>query len=120
MNNKKDIPILIAGAGPTGLALACDLARRNVSFRIIDKASSYFIGSKGKGLQPRTLEVMDDFGIVDQVLRNGKFHIPFRAYDGGKPIGERDPHAGSNPTPSTPYASPLITPQWRVEEALRG
>ena len=114
-----DIQVLIAGAGPTGLALACDLARRGVQFRIIDKAEAYFIGSKGKGLQPRSLEVMDDFGIVDQVLRNGKFHLPFRGYEGAKVLGERDPHEGRHPTPSTPYASPLITPQWRVEEALR-
>src|SRR5215475_14402323 len=112
--------VLIVGAGPTGLTLACDLARRGVSFRIVDKAPAYFIGSKGKGLQPRSLEVMDDFGIVDQVLRNGKFHIPFRGYDGSTPLGERDPHEGRHPTPDTPYASPLITPQWRVEEALRG
>jgi 2-polyprenyl-6-methoxyphenol hydroxylase-like FAD-dependent oxidoreductase len=115
-----DVQVLIAGAGPTGLALACDLARRRVQFRIVDKAEAYFIGSKGKGLQPRSLEVMDDFGIVDQVLRNGRFHVPFRAYEGAKVLGERDPHEGRHPTPSTPYASPLLTPQWRVEEALRG
>jgi 2-polyprenyl-6-methoxyphenol hydroxylase-like FAD-dependent oxidoreductase len=114
-----DIQVLIAGAGPTGLALACDLARRGIQFRIVDKAPTYFIGSKGKGLQPRSLEVMDDLGVVEQVLRNGKFHIPFRGYDGPKILGERDPHAGRNPAPSTPYASPLITPQWRVEETLR-
>jgi 2-polyprenyl-6-methoxyphenol hydroxylase-like FAD-dependent oxidoreductase len=112
--------VLIVGAGPTGLTLACDLARRGVRFRIIDKAREYFIGSKGKGLQPRSLEVMDDLGIVEQVIGNGKFHIPFRAYDGSKVLGEKDMHEGRNPTPSTPYASPLITPQWRVEEALRG
>jgi 2-polyprenyl-6-methoxyphenol hydroxylase-like FAD-dependent oxidoreductase len=115
-----DVQILIAGAGPTGLTLACDLARRGVQFRIVDKARACFIGSKGKGLQPRSLEVMDDLGIVDQVLRNGKFHIPFRGYDGPKILGERDPHEGRYPTPDTPYASPLVTPQWRVEEALRG
>jgi 2-polyprenyl-6-methoxyphenol hydroxylase-like FAD-dependent oxidoreductase len=120
MITNNDVQILIAGAGPTGLALACDLARRGVQFRIIDKAQAYFIGSKGKGLQPRSLEVMDDFGIVDQVLRNGKFHIPFRGYDGIKILGERDPHEGRHPSPSTPYASPLVTPQWRVEEGLRG
>lgn len=112
--------VLIAGAGPTGLTLACDLARRGVQFRIVDKAESYFIGSKGKGLQPRSLEVMDDLGIVEQVLQNGKFHIPFRAYEGSKVLGERDPHEGRYPKPDTPYVSPLITPQWRVEEALRG
>ncbi len=115
-----EIQVLIVGAGPTGLALACDLARRGVRFRIIDKAREYFIGSKGKGLQPRSLEVMDDFAIVEQVVSNGRFHIPFRGYEGSKVLGEKDIHEGRTPTPSTPYASPLITPQWRVEEALRG
>jgi 2-polyprenyl-6-methoxyphenol hydroxylase-like FAD-dependent oxidoreductase len=115
-----DVEVLIVGAGPTGLALGCDLARRNVRFRIIDKADEFFNGSKGKGLQPRSLEVFDDLGIVDQVLSNGKFHIPFRGYQHGVSIGEKDLHAGRYPTPSTPYASTLITPQWRVEEALRG
>jgi len=116
----RDIQVLIIGGGPTGLTLACDLARRGVRFQIVDKAPAYFIGSKGKGLQPRSLEVMDDFGIVEQVLANGKFHIPMRGYDGTKVLGERDMHEGRYPTPTTPYASPLITPQWRVEEALRG
>ena len=120
MTTKTDIQVLIVGAGPTGLTLACDLVRRGVQFRIVDKATAYFIGSKGKGLQPRSLEVMDDFGIVDQVVRNGRFHISFRAYEGAKVLGERDPHEGRYPTPSIPYASPLLTPQWRVEEALRG
>ena len=63
---------------------------------------------------------MDDFGIVDQVIANGKFHIPMRGYDGATVLGEKDMHAGRYPTPTTPYASVLITPQWRVEEALRG
>jgi 2-polyprenyl-6-methoxyphenol hydroxylase-like FAD-dependent oxidoreductase len=114
-----DTQILICGAGPTGLTLACDLARRKIPFRIIDKSPVYFIGSKGKGLQPRSLEVFDDFGIVDDVLRTGKFHLPFRAYDGQQVLGEKDLHEGRNPTPSTPYASTMITPQWRTEEHLR-
>ena len=112
--------VLIVGAGPTGLALACDLARWNVKFRIVEKSPVYFVGSKGKGLQPRTLEVMDDLGIGQQVVGLGRFHLAFRAYDGTKVLGEKDPHAGKEPTPSTPYASPLIIPQFRVEECLRG
>ncbi len=31
--------VIIVGAGPTGLTLACDLARRVVPFRIVDKAT---------------------------------------------------------------------------------
>lgn len=115
----ENVQVLIAGAGPTGLALACDLGRRGVEFRIVDKAPEFFIGSKGKGLQPRSLEVLDDFGIIEEVLSLGKFHIPFRGYDGAKVLGEKDIHEGRYPTPSTPYASPLIIPQWRVEERLR-
>src|ERR1700761_5695014 len=111
--------VLIVGAGPTGLTIACDLARRNVPFRIIDKADSYFAGSRGKGLQPRSLEVLDDFGVIDRILAHGRFHLPFRGYDGAKVLGDRDIHEGREPTPEIPYASSLIIPQWRVEGILR-
>jgi 2-polyprenyl-6-methoxyphenol hydroxylase-like FAD-dependent oxidoreductase len=114
-----EISVLIVGAGPTGLALACDLARRGANFRIVDKISTYFVGSRGKGLQPRSLEVLDDLGIVDEILANGRFHLPFRGYDGATAQGDLDLHAGRNPTPEVPYASTLIIPQWRVEEILR-
>lgn len=128
MNNRKGGPIksspsetsvLIIGAGPTGLTLACDLARRHVDFRLIDKATAYFVGSRGKGLQPRSMEVFDDLGIIDRILSVGRFHLPFRAYDGMTILGDRDLHEGRHPTPAVPYASSLILPQWRVEEALR-
>jgi 2-polyprenyl-6-methoxyphenol hydroxylase-like FAD-dependent oxidoreductase len=115
-----EISVLLVGAGPTGLALGCELARRGVSFRIVEKAPEYFHGSRGKGLQPRTLEVMDDLGVIDRILELGRFHLPFRGYEGGKVIGEQDMHAGRVPTPSTPYASTMLIPQWRVEETLRG
>jgi 2-polyprenyl-6-methoxyphenol hydroxylase-like FAD-dependent oxidoreductase len=113
------IPVLIVGAGPTGLTLACDLARRGVDFRIIDRAPQYFVGSRGKGLQPRTLEVLDDLGVVDRIVSLGRFHLPFRSYDGTTVLGDRDLHDGRHPTPDVPYASTLIIPQWRVEETLR-
>jgi len=111
--------VLIVGAGPTGLALACVLARRRVAFRIIDKTAEYFAGSRGKGLQPRSLEVLEDLGAIDRILANGRFHLPFRAYDGATVLGDHDMHADRVPTPDVPYASPLIIPQWRVEQILR-
>ncbi|MCP3802970.1 FAD-dependent monooxygenase [Allokutzneria sp. A3M-2-11 16] len=63
--------ILIAGAGPTGLTLAVDLARRGVPVRVVDKADRHFVGSRGKGLQPRTLEVLADLGVLDAVRAAG-------------------------------------------------
>ncbi|WP_086828589.1 FAD-dependent monooxygenase [Allokutzneria sp. NRRL B-24872] len=63
--------ILVGGAGPTGLTLAIDLARRGVDVRVIDKAEHHFVGSRGKGLQPRTLEVLADLGVLGDVLAAG-------------------------------------------------
>jgi 2-polyprenyl-6-methoxyphenol hydroxylase-like FAD-dependent oxidoreductase len=63
--------VLIVGAGPTGLTLALDLARRDIRVRIIDRATSHFIGSRGKGLQDRSLEVLDDLGVADQLKAVG-------------------------------------------------
>ena len=59
--------VLIVGAGPTGLTLACELARRSISVRLIEAALGPQPVSRGKGVQPRTLEAFDDLGIVDRV-----------------------------------------------------
>ncbi|MFI5717092.1 FAD-dependent monooxygenase [Nocardia sp. NPDC051750] len=44
--------MLIAGAGPAGLTLAIDLARRNIAVRLIDRATEFAAGSRGDGIQP--------------------------------------------------------------------
>ena len=73
--------VLITGAGPTGLTLACTLARAGVAVRIVDASAAPPIGSRGKGLQPRSLELFDDLGIVERVLANGMFNLPVCHYD---------------------------------------
>ena len=97
--------VLVVGAGPTGLALGLDLARRDVPVRVIDKAPAYFTGSRGKGLQDRTLEVFADLGVRDQVLAAGRY-LTMRQYVDGKFSREIE-------------STSLIIPQWKVEEALR-
>ena len=47
-----DTEVLISGAETTGLTLACDLARRKIPSRVIDKSSTYFIDSKEKASNP--------------------------------------------------------------------
>ncbi len=54
----KHLPVLIIGAGPTGLMMACELARHNIPFRIIDKKSARAEGSNATWLQTRTLEIL--------------------------------------------------------------
>ncbi|MBD2896919.1 Flavin-dependent monooxygenase [Actinomadura sp. RB99] len=109
--------ILIAGAGPTGLTLAIDLARRGVPHRLVDPRRP--AGSRGKGLQPRTLEVLDDLGVIDAVRAAGAPYPPLRAYSGADVVWEGRMHEPAEPTPDVPYPNVLMVPQWRTERILR-
>ncbi len=62
--------VLVVGAGPTGLTLGCELRRRGVDCRVVDKADEFHHRSRGKGLQPRSLEVLDDLGLVEAIADN--------------------------------------------------
>jgi 2-polyprenyl-6-methoxyphenol hydroxylase-like FAD-dependent oxidoreductase len=112
--------VLIVGAGPTGLTLACELARSGVSLRLIEAAPGPQPGSRGKGIQPRSLEVFGDLGIVDRVIANGRTAMPIRstAPDGQVTLGGAEPETLRD-RPDIPYTTSLITPEWRIEEALR-
>ena len=69
---KESRPLLIIGAGPVGLAMACELARHGVPCRIVDKATERSQTSKALGVFPRTLEVFETMGVIDEVLRTGQ------------------------------------------------
>src|SRR6201995_1984832 len=112
--------VLIAGAGPTGLTLAVELARGGVSFRLIEAAPGPQPGSRGKGIQPRTLEIFGDLGLVDQELAHGQLAMPLimTTPDGQVKEGGAEPEELKN-RPDIPYTTSLITPEWRTEENLR-
>ena len=74
--------VLVMGAGPTGLTLACDLARRGVAVRIVDRLPEFPQGSRGKGLSPRSLEVFDDLGVADRLLTFGTTHRRIASTEG--------------------------------------
>jgi 2-polyprenyl-6-methoxyphenol hydroxylase-like FAD-dependent oxidoreductase len=114
-----DIQVLIIGAGPTGLTLALDLHRRGVPFRIVDASAAPFAGSRGKGLQPRSMEVFHDLGVIEPVLASGRLDMTMRAYNGREVVREWDMHEGRNPTTERPYARTMLIPQFRVEQILR-
>lgn len=116
---KINAEVLIVGAGPTGLTLACLLAQRGIDFRIIEASAATQIGSRGKGLQPRSLELFDDLGVVEAVLSNGRLGMPICAYDNANNPTIRSSPATDPARPEVPYLATLITPEWRIEEALR-
>lgn len=111
--------VLICGAGAAGLTLAIELARRGISFRLIEKMGAPFQGSRGKGIQPRTQEVLEDLGVLDRVVAAGGLYPPSREYraDGCHADSPVMTHAA--PTPSEPYGAPLMLPQFLTEGVLR-
>jgi 2-polyprenyl-6-methoxyphenol hydroxylase-like FAD-dependent oxidoreductase len=111
--------VLIAGAGPTGLTLALELARRGVPCRVLDRAAGPFAGSRGKGLQPRTLEVFDDLGVLPDVLATGGSYPVLRLYAGDAVLADRAMTEDRAPTADVPYPNLVMSAQWRTEQVLR-
>lgn len=116
-------PVLVVGAGPTGLTLACELARRGVGCRVVDKAPELFVGSRAKGLQPRTLEVFDLLGVSGAIQAGGAPFPPFRLYAGDEVRWERslEEMLGTPSVPATaanPHPRAWLIPQWRTDRIL--
>ncbi|MEU1347357.1 FAD-dependent monooxygenase [Streptomyces sp. NPDC005795] len=110
--------VLIVGAGPCGLALACDLARRGVPALLVEQAPTLFPGSRGKGIQPRTREVLDDLGVGDAVREHGGPAPVGMAWQDGERMGEHPMFRVAAPTDAEPYGEPWMMPQWRTQEIL--
>ena len=63
--------VLIAGAGPVGLALALEMQRFGIRFRIVEKKAERSTTSKALGLQPRLSEIFAILGIADKFFARG-------------------------------------------------
>ncbi len=112
------IDVLVAGAGPTGLTLACDLVRRGVRVRIVDAAEGGFPGSRAKGVQPRTLEVFDDLGVLSDIVAHATTYPMLGIHLGPvtvpKTMIRRHGHRED-----VPYADTLLIAQYDTDACLR-
>ena len=96
------LPVLIVGAGPTGLTLGLRLARHGTPFRIVDGASGPGLASRAMVLQARTLEFYGQLGLAEEVIGRG---IPvqtahFREHGAEMAaLSLRDAGAGISPYP---------------------
>ncbi|KAJ7185771.1 FAD binding domain-containing protein [Mycena filopes] len=113
--------VLIVGAGPAGLVLAIILRQNGITVRIIDKEETHRIGSRGSGIQPRTLELYDIMGILPAIRAVGEPIPGMAKYEPGqlKPTSTVRLSEWVEPTPDIPHANALNLNQDDHEAILR-
>ena len=104
--------VLIAGAGPTGLMLAYELALAGVDVTVLERLDTRIEQTKGGSLQARTAEVLDLRGLLGPIRAR---ELP-REKVGGHFAGLPVPLDASPWNTRHPY--PISVPQWIVEEEL--
>jgi 2-polyprenyl-6-methoxyphenol hydroxylase-like FAD-dependent oxidoreductase len=110
-------PVVVAGAGPVGLALAVGLAHHGVRSVVLEESPSLSEHSKAPGVLPRTLEIFAAWGLLDRFVDRGfvlgrpELWVPGRA----RPLLRLDltPLGEMTVVPGV-----LILPQHRTEQLL--
>lgn len=84
------LPVLIVGAGPTGLACAMSLARAHTNVRLIDRAPQPAAHSRAIGIQARTLELFEQHRVVEPFLAAGHRLRAANLYSNGNRLARLD------------------------------
>lgn len=104
--------VLVAGAGPTGLMLAHELALAGVEVTVLERLDARIEQTKGGALQARTAEVLDMRGLLDPITARELPREEVGGHFAGLPV----------PLDATPWNTrhpyPISVPQWIVEEEL--
>jgi 4,5-epoxidase len=107
--------VFVAGAGPTGLALACALRNAGVAARVVDAAPGPATTSRALGLQPRGVEVLDRLGALADLPQRSVHVNEAIVFVGGRELTRlrlgQQTRLGQYPT--------LLISQAEIEAALR-
>lgn len=113
MSSKEQSKILIVGAGPTGLMLGILLQREGIPFRIIEKEKERSPYSRALAIQTRSLELLQDIGLLEKFLEGGKEMGRVAFHSRKRRIGRFSMEGVASPFPFA-----LVHPQERSEMLL--
>ena len=108
-----DVDILIVGAGPVGLFLANECARRGLRFRIVEANAGQSVHSKALAIFPRTMEIFDMAGVVSPFLERANRVTEVAMIAHGRKLA----HMQFEPDQS-PYSFVSMVPQDVTEKLL--
>lgn len=114
MADATSTPLLIAGAGPTGLSLAIMLRLHGIAVRIVDRNAAPATVSKALAVWSGSLEALQAMGVVEQFLADGVRLHGLVVGDGGRQLATLAVGEGID----SPYPYPLLLPQSRTEAIL--
>src|ERR1051325_1237216 len=112
----KETDVIIIGAGPTGLSLACQFIRHGIDFVVVEKNESITPFSKAIGVQARTLEIYDQLGLAQPAIERGTIASRVRLIEGGEVRGEM--HLANFGKDLSQFAYMLMLEQSKNEELL--
>lgn len=112
----KACDVLIVGGGPTGLMLACQLARFGISYRIVEKNSGPTTQSRALAIQARSLELFAQMGIAQKAVEQGKHAKAVNYVARGKLAQRISLEGHGQALTAFPYL--LILDQSRTEQLL--
>ncbi|MDT7555090.1 MAG: hypothetical protein QOI16_3630, partial [Pseudonocardiales bacterium] len=75
MDASESAEVVVVGAGPTGLMLACELALAGVRCRVLERRKGQSNVTRAFAVHARTLELLDARGLADDLVRHG---VPVR------------------------------------------
>jgi 2-polyprenyl-6-methoxyphenol hydroxylase-like FAD-dependent oxidoreductase len=108
--------ILIVGAGPTGLMMACQLLRFGVKFRILDKQKDRAHESRAFAIQAKSMEIFQNLGLAEEFLKLARSNIDFAFFiNGKKQIEINFQHFQHQ---DTPFPSVYFLPQTETERIM--
>src|ERR1044072_7946984 len=108
--------VIIIGAGPTGLSLACQFIRYGIDFVVVEKNEGITPFSKAIGVQARTLEIYDELGLAQPAIERGTIASRVRLIEGGELRGEMHLSKFGEGLSQFPYM--LMLEQSKNEELL--
>jgi len=114
--HQPETDVLIAGAGPSGLMMACQLAMRKINFRIIDKRPSGSAWSGALIIHAATLEIFHQLGMSDRIHENAQIIRAVNFSFNGKHIGRLDVSNYGQGLTRFPYL--LMLEQSKTEEVM--